>query len=133
MRELISVETTRQRPTQPVACCTISASAPRPQYDPLCDIAEGDWEALSRPISHPHTGRSTQPPRSKPLRGLNRSIVVLLVSKTHSKTDAKQKRDRGRDSTASSTAIELSTAGGHQVKKPSVHRNMFANGNSISN
>ena len=33
--------------------------------------------ALSRPISHPRTGGSSQPPRSKPLGGLNRAIVVL--------------------------------------------------------
>ena len=33
--------------------------------------------ALSCPISHPRPGRSSQPPRSKPLRGLNRAIVVL--------------------------------------------------------
>ena len=32
---------------------------------------------LSRPISHPNTGGSPQPPRSKPLRGLNRAIVAL--------------------------------------------------------
>ena len=32
---------------------------------------------LSRPISLPRTGRSPQPPRSKPLRGLNRAIVAL--------------------------------------------------------
>ena len=32
---------------------------------------------LSRPISHPNTGGSPQPPRSKPLAGLNRAIVVL--------------------------------------------------------
>ena len=31
---------------------------------------------LSRRISHPQTGRSSQPPHSKPLRGLNRAIVV---------------------------------------------------------
>ena len=36
---------------------------------PLCD-REFDWEVLpSRPISHPRTGRSSQPPRSEPLRG----------------------------------------------------------------
>ena len=42
-------------------------------------IGSAIWEALSRPISHPHThtGSSSQPPRSKPLRGLNRAIVVL--------------------------------------------------------
>ena len=32
---------------------------------------------LSRPISLPNTGGSPQPPRSKPLGGLNRAIVVL--------------------------------------------------------
>ena len=32
---------------------------------------------LSRPISHPNTGGSPQPPHSKPLGGLNRAIVVL--------------------------------------------------------
>ena len=35
------------------------------------------YRPLSRPISHPRTGRSPQPPRSKPLRGLNRAIVAL--------------------------------------------------------
>ena len=32
---------------------------------------------LSRPISHPNTGGSPQPSRSKPLGGLNRAIVAL--------------------------------------------------------
>ena len=32
---------------------------------------------LSGPISHPNTGGSPQPPRSQPLGGLNRAIVVL--------------------------------------------------------
>ena len=32
---------------------------------------------LSRPISHPNTGGNPQPPRSKPLSGLNRAIVAL--------------------------------------------------------
>ena len=40
---------------QPVQCYTVSASPARPLEDPLCD-RECDWEALSRPISHPHTG-----------------------------------------------------------------------------
>ena len=40
---------------------------------PICD-RECDWEA---PNSHPNTGGSPQPPRSKPLWGLNRAIVVL--------------------------------------------------------
>ena len=37
--------------------------------------------ALSRPISNPHTGGSSQPPCPKPLRGLNRAIVVLQCLK----------------------------------------------------
>ena len=53
---------------QPVACYTISASAPRPLLDPLCD-SERDCKALSRPISHPNTGGSPQLHRSKPLGG----------------------------------------------------------------
>ena len=40
-----------------------------------------DWEALSRPISHPRAGRSSQPPRSWPLGGLNRAIAGAVVSK----------------------------------------------------
>ena len=45
---------------------TLSLLRPHwPREDPLCDRA-CDWEALSRPISHPHTGRRSQPPRSKP-------------------------------------------------------------------
>ena len=32
---------------------------------------------LPRPISHPNTHGSPQPPRSKPLGGLNRAVVVL--------------------------------------------------------
>ena len=48
----------------------------QPLEDPLCD-RECDWEARSRPISLPCTVRSSQPPRSKPLRGLNRAIVAL--------------------------------------------------------
>ena len=32
---------------------------------------------LSRPTSHPNTGGSPQPYRSKPLGGLNRTIVAL--------------------------------------------------------
>ena len=44
--------------------------------NPLCD-RKCDWEGLSRPTSHPHAGRSSQPPHSKPLTRLNRAIVVL--------------------------------------------------------
>ena len=54
----------------------ITASAPLPLQGPLCD-RQCDWEALSRPISHPNTDRGSQPPRSKLLKGLNRAIVVL--------------------------------------------------------
>ena len=54
----------------------------------VCD-RECDWEALSRPISHPRTCRSP-PPRSKPLGA--------IVPETLLKTNAKQKRDRDRDS-----------------------------------
>ena len=63
-------------PPQPVECYTISVSRPRPLQDPLCDL-----EALSRPISHPRTGGISQPPRSKPLKRLNRAIVVPLCLK----------------------------------------------------
>ena len=41
-----------------------------------CD-RKRDWKALSRSISHPHTGRISQPPCSKPIRGLTRAIVAL--------------------------------------------------------
>ena len=40
-------------------------------------IGSAIWEALSRPISLPSAGRSSQPPHSKPLKGRNRAIVVL--------------------------------------------------------
>ena len=39
-------------------------------------IGECDWEALSRPISRPHTGRRSQLPRSKPPR------IVIFFSLT---------------------------------------------------
>ena len=43
---------------------------------------------LSRPISHPNTGRSPQPPRSKPRRGLNRAIVALLDGRNRARVIA---------------------------------------------
>ena len=43
----------------------LSLLHPSTSVGPLCD-RECDWEALSLAISHPHTGRSSQPPRSKP-------------------------------------------------------------------
>ena len=63
-------------------------------------IGSAIWAALSRPISHPHTGRSSQPPRSKPLKRLNSAIVAqkTISVKNPSKTSAKQKHDAGRDS-----------------------------------
>ena len=54
---------------------------------------------LSRPISHPRAGRSSHPPRSKPLRGLNQRRVWWRYSVQNPfYTRAKQKRDRDRDS-----------------------------------
>ena len=38
---------------------------------------ECDWEALFRPVSHPHAGRSSQPPCSEPPKKFNCVIVVL--------------------------------------------------------
>ena len=43
----------------------------------LSAIGSAIGRPLSRPISHPNTGGSPQPPRSKPLGGLNRAIVAL--------------------------------------------------------
>ena len=47
----------------------------------VCD-RECDWEALSRPTSHPpRAGRNTWLPHPKPLRRLNHAIVVLYCLK----------------------------------------------------
>ena len=63
-----------------------------PPYDPLCD-RECNWEALSRPISHPNTGRSSQPPCS------TLCDCGAIVSKKTFKTSEKNiKRNGGRDS-----------------------------------
>ena len=52
-----------------------------------------DWEALSRPISPPHTGRSSQAPHPKPPRELNHVRGAIL-----STTPLKQTRkNRGRN------------------------------------
>ena len=48
---------------------------------PLCD-SERDWEALSRPISLPRPGKSSQPPRSKPLRRAQPCDSGAIVSQT---------------------------------------------------
>ena len=55
----------------------LSLLQPLDRYRALSAIGSAIGRPLSRPISHPRTGRSPQPPRSKPLRGLNRAIVAL--------------------------------------------------------
>ena len=51
--------------------------SPSTAIGPPSAIGSAIGRPLSRPISHPNTGGSPQPPRSKPLGGLNRAIVVL--------------------------------------------------------
>ena len=55
----------------------LSLLHPLDRYRTPIAIGSAIGRPLSRPISHPNTGGSPQPPRSKPLRGLNRAIVVL--------------------------------------------------------
>ena len=55
----------------------LSLLQPLDRYRAPSAIGSAIGRPLSRPISHPCTGRSPQPPRSKPLRGLNRAIVAL--------------------------------------------------------
>ena len=55
----------------------LSLLQPLDRYRATCAIGSAIGRALSRPISHPRTGGSSQPPRSKPLRGLNCAIVAL--------------------------------------------------------
>ena len=55
----------------------LSLLQPLDRYRAPSAIGSAIRRPLSRPISHPRTGRSPQPPRSKPLRGLNRAIVAL--------------------------------------------------------
>ena len=55
----------------------LSLLHPLDRYRTPSAIGNAIGRPLSRPISHPRAGRSSQPPRSKPLRGLNRAIVVL--------------------------------------------------------
>ena len=55
----------------------LSLLQPLDRYRATCAIGSAIGRALSRPISHPRTGGSSQPPRSKPLRGPNRVIVAL--------------------------------------------------------
>ena len=55
----------------------LSLLQPLDRYRAPSAIGSAIGVALSRPILHPRAGRSSQPPRSKPLRGLNRAIVAL--------------------------------------------------------
>ena len=55
----------------------LSLLHPLDRYRTPSAIGSAIGRPLSRPISHPNTGGSPQPPRSKPLGGLNRAIVVL--------------------------------------------------------
>ena len=56
----------------------LSLLQPLDRYRALFAIGSAIGRALSQsPISHPRTGGSSQPPRSKPLGGLNRAIVAL--------------------------------------------------------
>ena len=55
----------------------LSLLHPLDRYRTPSAIGSAIGRPLSRPISHPNTGGSPQPPRSKPLGGLNRRIVEL--------------------------------------------------------
>ena len=55
----------------------LSLLHPLDRYRAPSAIGSAIGRPLSRPISHPNTGGSPQPPRSKPLGGLNRAIVAL--------------------------------------------------------
>ena len=54
----------------------LSLLQPLDRYRAPSAIGSAIGRPLSRPVSHPRTGRSPQPPRSKPLSGLNRAIVA---------------------------------------------------------
>ena len=55
----------------------LSLLHPLDRYRTPSAIGSAIGRLLARPISHPNTGRSSQPPRSEPLSGLSRAIVVL--------------------------------------------------------
>ena len=59
----------------------LSLLHPLDRYRARSAIGSAIGRPLSRPISHPNTGGSPQPPRFKPLGGLNRTIVVLKCPK----------------------------------------------------
>ena len=52
----------------------LSLLQPLDRYRTPSAIGSAIGRPLSRPISHPNTGGSLQPPRSKPLGGLNRVL-----------------------------------------------------------
>ena len=60
---------------------TLSLLQPLDRYRTPSATGSAIGRPLSRPISHPNTGESPQPPRSKPLGGLNRAIVALIYVK----------------------------------------------------
>ena len=83
----------------------LSLLQPLDRYRAPSAIGSAIGRPLSRPISHPRTGKSPQPPHSKPLRGAQPRDSGAIVSQTtlkqawnHFKTSVKQKRDRGSDS-----------------------------------
>ena len=55
----------------------LSLLHPLDRYRNPSAIGSAIGRPLSCPIWHPNTGGSPQPPRSKPLGGLNLAIVVL--------------------------------------------------------
>ena len=69
----------------------LSLLQPLDRYRTPPAIGSAIGRPLSRPISHPNTGGSPQPPRSKPLGGLNRAIVVLYIV---AQTPLKQARNK---------------------------------------
>ena len=67
----------------------LSLIHPLDRYRTPSAIGSAIGVALSRPISHARAGRSSQPPRSKPLKRLNSAIVAVV-----SKTPLKQSRNK---------------------------------------
>ena len=76
----------------------LSLLQPLDRYRARSAIGSAIGRPLSRPISYLRTGRSPQPPRSKPLRGAQPRDSGAIVSQTPFRTSTERKRDRGRDS-----------------------------------
>ena len=83
----------------------LSLLQPLDSYRTPSAIGSAIGSALSRLTSHPHAGGSSQPPFFQPLSGLDRTIVVLIVSQSPLK--------QARNKSAIEAASELSNAGGH--------------------